>query len=87
MVKSGLMRLRSLLLLFVLAFGAMPAFGQEIDETLVSPVPPPRPVEFGGTSQPGDSEDGAGPDAAIDGVEPGTGPTGSTFPASPTRSP
>eukprot|EP00873_Tetraselmis_striata_P030737 jgi/Tetstr1/451001/TSEL_038037.t1 len=52
----------------------MPAFGQEIDETLVSPVPPPRPAEFGGTSQPGDSEDGARPDAAIDGVEPGTGP-------------
>tara|TARA_R110002051_G_scaffold313878_3_gene390350 strand:- start:88 stop:1110 length:1023 start_codon:yes stop_codon:yes gene_type:complete len=71
-VKSGLMRLRSLLLLFVLAFGALPAFGQEIDETLVAPVPPPRPTEFGGTDQPADSGNGAGPDTVIDG--PDTGP-------------
>ena len=71
------MRLRSLLLLLILAFGALPAAGQDIDESLVAPTPPPRPAEFGGTDQPADSDDEAGPDTAIDG---GASDTGSDRP-------
>ena len=67
------MRLRSLFFLCVLAVGSMPAFGQEIDEDLVAPVPPPRPTEFGGAPA-DDSDDGIGPDVVIDGTELDAGP-------------
>ena len=70
---SGLMRLRSLFFLCVLVVGSIPAFGQEIDEDLVAPVPPPRPAAFGGTA-PDDSDDAIGPDVVIDGTELDAGP-------------
>lgn len=70
---SGLMRLRSLFFLCVLAIGTIPAFGQEIDENLVAPVPPPRPTEFGGAPA-DDSDDAIGPDVVIDGTELDAGP-------------
>src|SRR5690606_29829210 len=70
---SGLMRLRSLFFLCVLAIGTIPAFGQEIDEDLIAPVPPPRPTAFGGTA-PDDSDGAIGPDVVIDGTELDAGP-------------
>lgn len=58
-----LMRLRTLFVVSILALSGANALAQEIDEDLVSPVPPPRPEEFGGT---GENAVGLDDDGVID---------------------
>lgn len=50
------MHLRTLIFLCVLLFGAFPGFAQQVDDDIVAPTPPPRPVELGGAEQAEDGE-------------------------------
>lgn len=63
------MHLRSLFFLCVLVVGSVPALSQEVDESLVAPVPPPRPADLGGTTL-GNSDS----NATIGSGEPEIGP-------------
>lgn len=66
------MRLRTLIVLCVIALSSFSALAQEIDEDLISPVPPPRPEALGGTEGVDDgetadpSEERPGPDVRPD---------------------
>jgi hypothetical protein len=63
-MKSMRVALLSFAFAALLASGMVGASAQDIDESLVAPTPPERPVAFGGTG-----EDGTDPDVVIDGAE------------------